>query len=67
MGKVFSNIHLCKNEKANAGKLMEYYHGKMLAKGYQKVESEEDADKPAYPDEWYDANRAENERKVKGK
>ena len=44
MGQFFSNIHLCKNEKANAGKLMEYYHGKMLAKGYQKVESEEDAD-----------------------
>ena len=26
----------------------------------------EPADKPAYPDEWYDANRAENERRVKG-
>ena len=44
MGQFFSNIHLRKNDKADAGKLMEYYHEVMLQKGYQKVESEDDAD-----------------------
>ena len=44
MGQFFSNVHLRKNDKTNSENLMTYYHEIMHQKGYQKVESEDDAD-----------------------